>query len=128
MFLCQGLGQGIGTGLTFLPSVGIVAHYFQRKRGLAMGIVVMGSGLGGAIHPIMLNQLFFGCVGFHNGVRASAGLNAGLLLIGNLLVRTRLRPRHASTSVPLTSFAKDKRYVFTLIGYFVLTSQLCNSL
>jgi MFS family permease len=65
--------------------------WFLRKRGLAMGIMVSGSSLGGVIFPIMLDRLF-GSVGFGWGVRAAGFLIFGLLVIANFLVKSRLPP------------------------------------
>lgn len=92
IFLAQGLGSGIAAGLMFVPSTAIVAHYFRRKRTLVLTFVASGSSLGATIHPIMLNNLLNGPVGFSNGVRASAGLISALLLIACLCMRTRLDP------------------------------------
>ena len=38
LFLSQGLGIGIAVGITYIPSIGIISHYFQRRRALALGI------------------------------------------------------------------------------------------
>lgn len=92
IFLAQGLGSGIAAGLMFVPSTAIVAHYFRRKRTLVLTFVASGSSLGATIHPIMLNNLLNGPVGFSYGVRASAGLISALLLIACLCMRTRLDP------------------------------------
>lgn len=85
LFLAQGLGLGIAQGFLYLPSLGAVGRHFNRRRTLALGIVASGAAVGGIIHPIMLNQLFNGHVGFHNGVRISAGLNGAMLVAANLL-------------------------------------------
>ncbi|KAJ7578598.1 MFS general substrate transporter [Mycena floridula] len=119
VFLSQGIGQGIGIGLTLVPSIGVVAHYFRRKRGLAMGIVISGSSVGASCHPIMLNRLLFGATGFHNGVRASAGLISILMIIGTILIRPRLPPNKNLPAVSIVSFAKDRRYVLTALGSFI---------
>ncbi|THU89177.1 MFS general substrate transporter [Dendrothele bispora CBS 962.96] len=81
LFLAQGIGLGIAQGLLYLPSLAIIGHHFEKKRTLVMGIVASGAAVGGIIHPIMLNQLFEGRVGFHNGVRVSAAMNGMLLII-----------------------------------------------
>lgn len=92
IFLTQGLGSGIAAGLMFVPSTAVIAHYFRRKRTLVLTFVASGSSLGATIHPIMLNNLLNGPLGFSNGVRASAGLISALLLIACLCMRTRLDP------------------------------------
>lgn len=81
--------MGLGLGLTFLPSISIVSHHFRAQRALAMGIVTTGASAGGIVFPILLNSLFAQPgVAFHNGVRASAGMIAGMLLLANALMRT----------------------------------------
>ncbi|OAX32635.1 MFS general substrate transporter [Rhizopogon vinicolor AM-OR11-026] len=92
IFLSQCLCSGIASGLTFIPSLAVVSHHFRRKRTVVMTFVTAGSSLGAIIHPIMLNNLLNGPVGFANGVRASAGLISGLLFIACLCMRTRLDP------------------------------------
>jgi MFS family permease len=92
IFLAQGIGSGIAAGLMFVPSTAVIAHYFRRKRTLVLTFVASGSSLGATIHPIMLNNLLNGPLGFSNGVRASAGLVSVLLLIACLCMRTRLDP------------------------------------
>lgn len=39
VFLAQGMGVGIACGVTYVPGFGLIPHYFQRRRALAMGIV-----------------------------------------------------------------------------------------
>ncbi|KAG1837692.1 major facilitator superfamily domain-containing protein [Suillus subalutaceus] len=92
IFLAQGVGLGIASGLVYVPSIAVVSHYFRRRRTLAMTFVASGSSLGAVIHPIMLNNLLNGRLGFGNGVRASAGFVSVLLLIACLCMRTRLDP------------------------------------
>ncbi|KAF9001201.1 major facilitator superfamily domain-containing protein, partial [Cyathus striatus] len=119
VFLTQGLGMGISIGIMYVPGVAVVSQYFLRRRALAIGITATGAGMGGALHPIMLNELFHGTLGFHNGVRASAALNAGLLFIALLLVKPRLLPtskKASNTLDHLLTFAKDLPYLFTIVG------------
>jgi MCP family monocarboxylic acid transporter-like MFS transporter 10 len=60
----------------------------------------------------MLNNLFNGSVGYHNGVRISTGMNAGLLIFAILVMRTRLPPKKTgSTMPPVKEFLKDTPYV-----------------
>ena len=37
---------GVGFGLIYVPAIVAVGFYFEKKRSLAMGIAVCGSGLG----------------------------------------------------------------------------------
>jgi hypothetical protein len=42
IYLCQGLGIGIGAGLLYVPAMALQAHYWRDRRALAMGIVITG--------------------------------------------------------------------------------------
>jgi MFS transporter, MCT family, solute carrier family 16 (monocarboxylic acid transporters), member 10 len=109
----------VAFGMAYVPSFGIIAHYFRRRRALAMGIAASGASVGGLIHPIMLNKLFHGPTGFRNGVRASAAFNSGLLILAMLLMRTRLPPRPNSRGsiANIRLFIRDRAYVFTVAGF-----------
>jgi MFS family permease len=49
VYLSYGLLLGLGVGSSFLPSNAAVGQWFARKRGLATGIAVAGSGVGSII-------------------------------------------------------------------------------
>ncbi|KAJ7359411.1 MFS general substrate transporter [Mycena albidolilacea] len=53
----QGLGMGIGLGLTFVPACGISSHHFAKRRALATGIALSGTSAGGTVFPIIGNAL-----------------------------------------------------------------------
>lgn len=36
VFLSQGLGMGIGTGIMYTPTSSVVAHHFKKRRSIAM--------------------------------------------------------------------------------------------
>ncbi|TFK37091.1 major facilitator superfamily domain-containing protein [Crucibulum laeve] len=122
-FLAQGVGMGIGMGLMFLPSLTVTTHYFRLKRSLAMGIVIAGSSIGGCVYPILLNNVFQTSAGFAWGVRAVAFLDMGMLLIGNLLMRTRLPPKKYQGnegSRILKEVVTDVPYLIFMLGAFLL--------
>ncbi|KAJ6461855.1 MFS general substrate transporter [Mycena vitilis] len=122
IFLAQGVGLGLGAGIVYIPSVAVISHYFQKRRALAMTIVASGSSLGSVVHPIMLNNLFRS-LGFANGVRTSAGLVGGLLIIACLLMRPRLPPpdTHPPFWKSLPRFARDLPYVFAVLAMATYT-------
>jgi MFS family permease len=49
VYLSYGLLLGLGVGSSFLPSNAAVGQWFSRKRGLATGIAVAGSGVGSIV-------------------------------------------------------------------------------
>jgi hypothetical protein len=67
----------------------------------------------------MLNRLFHGPVGFHAGVRASAGLILGLLTIATVLMKPMLPPnprKQGNIFQDFRAFLSDPPYVATLVG------------
>ncbi|EXJ67043.1 uncharacterized protein A1O5_09689 [Cladophialophora psammophila CBS 110553] len=56
-FLTQGLLLGIGQAFLACPVLAMVSRHFHKNRGLATGVTIAGSSLGGVIWPIMVDQL-----------------------------------------------------------------------
>ena len=46
LYVTVGIIGGIGFGLVYVPAVIVVGFYFEKKRALATGIAVCGSGIG----------------------------------------------------------------------------------
>jgi MFS family permease len=57
LFLAQGVLLGLSMSLIFCPSMAVVLRRLPHRRGLAIGLTVGGSSIGGVIWPIMLEQL-----------------------------------------------------------------------
>lgn len=49
LVLTQGILYGLGAGCIYYPALTVLTHYFYKRRGLAMGIAVSGSGIGGLV-------------------------------------------------------------------------------
>ncbi|GAA94859.1 uncharacterized protein L969DRAFT_26521 [Mixia osmundae IAM 14324] len=106
VFLAQGVAAGLGLGLLFLPSVSVIAHWFRKRRALAIGVVVSGSSIGGVCWPIFLNKRLER-TDFGSAVRENAYLILGLLVIANLLMKPRLpgkKHRPAGLQLPPPDF------------------------
>ncbi|PQK16323.1 hypothetical protein BB8028_0006g06430 [Beauveria bassiana] len=56
-FLAQAVLLGASMSCLFCPAIATVSRYFQKNKGLAMGVTVGGSSAGGVIWPIVLNEL-----------------------------------------------------------------------
>ncbi|KAJ7818785.1 MFS general substrate transporter [Mycena olivaceomarginata] len=119
IFLSQGVGMGLGAGLTFVPSVSITSHHFAKRRSLATGVVMSGSSAGATVFPIMLNHLI-PKIGFASAVRGSGYVVLACLVLGNLMMRTR--PRAARGVPDIKSFFKDGAYLWTILGTLLSTS------
>ncbi|KAJ7231881.1 major facilitator superfamily domain-containing protein [Mycena haematopus] len=91
--LCQGLATGLACGTIFGPTLGVIGHWFKRKRGLAMGFSAMGSSIGGTIFPIATHKLI-PLVGFPQTMRICACILIFTLGFANLTVARRLPPKN----------------------------------
>ncbi|KAF7315044.1 hypothetical protein MIND_00018600 [Mycena indigotica] len=113
IFLAQGVGMGLGVGLIFLPSLSIVVHHFKKHRGLASGVIMSGTSVGATLFPIMLNHLL-PKVGFARAVRYSSAIIPPCLVVGNLMMKTRLPPKSKRPPQPpldIKSFFTDPPYM-----------------
>ena len=59
---------GIGNGLMYLTSMVTVQHYFDKRRALATGLAVSGSGMGMLVFGF-LTQFLLDSLGWRNTVR-----------------------------------------------------------
>ncbi|KAF4994231.1 hypothetical protein FDECE_13170 [Fusarium decemcellulare] len=81
--LCLGLFGSIGTGIGAVTAISVVGKLFVRRRGLAMGIAVMGTSLGAIIYPMMLRATF-GTLGWAWSMRLVALVVGFLTTLGVL--------------------------------------------
>jgi predicted MFS family arabinose efflux permease len=106
LFLAQGLLLGLGISFVLLPAFATIPHYFVRSRGLALGVVVSGSSLGGVVWPIALKNLL-SKVGFGWGVRISAFIMLPLLALACVTVRLPAKVGSHTKPKPDLSIAKN---------------------
>ncbi|KAF7318153.1 hypothetical protein HMN09_00323400 [Mycena chlorophos] len=93
--LCQGFAIGVSCGIINGPAGAVVGHWFKRRRGLATGIMAVGSSLGGTLLPIAAQKLI-PRVGFPWTMRIIGFILVVTLGIPNVLMRRRLPPKHMS--------------------------------
>lgn len=122
IFLAQGLCFGIGAGGVFTSAMICVGQWFVRRRGLATGIAVSGSSLGGVIFPIFLDRVI-NDIGFYGAVRYTALFVGIMLAIACLLIRSRL-PRKEwngkAAWVDLTLLKDTAFGLYTAGAFFIM--------
>ena len=57
LYLSWGLAVGIGVGSSYSPTATAVSRWFVRKKGLCVGLVVSGLGLGTVIYPPLFESI-----------------------------------------------------------------------
>ncbi|RYN18356.1 hypothetical protein AA0113_g9763 [Alternaria arborescens] len=91
IMLSQSVCSAIGVSLIFQPALNAIASWFDKKRGIAYGILSTGSSVGGIVFPIMTSRLI-PSVGFAWTLRIAAFLILFLLILACLTVKSRFPP------------------------------------
>ncbi len=84
--LTQGVMLGCGTCLTYIPAVTVAPGWFKERRGLAMGVVLSGTGIGGALWAPVLRALN-ASIGFRNTLRLTGGLSFVLIVASGWILK-----------------------------------------
>ncbi len=92
VYLCYGVGIGMGIALVYTPAIGNVQPWFTTRRGLASGIASSGIGLGTLIVPL-LAAMAITALDWRTALRV---VGVGVLIVG--LVATTLLKRAPSAS------------------------------
>ncbi|KAF2015820.1 MFS general substrate transporter, partial [Aaosphaeria arxii CBS 175.79] len=114
LLLTQGICTGIGGGIFFVPTMGIVSTYFAKRRGLALAVVSSGNSMGGVVYPILVRQLL-GRIGFGWTVRVLGFVNVVSLAVVIAFMRPRLPPRKTGPIVDMDAFT-DIPYLLHIGG------------
>lgn len=128
--LSFGVCAGIGSGITLVPLVSVISHWFLKRRGLANGIAKSGS-IAGVFFPMMLRSLF-PQIGFKKTMVILASIAVFLSTISFFTVKDRSAVLNSETShIPkgkrlveaykhILNYQtfKQKDYLFLVIGMF----------
>jgi MFS family permease len=85
----QGILLGICGSIAFCPLLVFADQWFDKRKGLAFGIIGSGAGFGGLILPLIINALLEN-VGFSNTMRIWASILFGIGMPLAYFVRPRL--------------------------------------
>ncbi|RTE70306.1 hypothetical protein BHE90_015300 [Fusarium euwallaceae] len=117
VFLAQGICVGLGNGCLFCPTIAVVSTYFTKRRSLAIGITACGSGFGGILYPVLIQELM-PRLGFQWSVRIIGFTQGVALLVAILCLKPRVAPRKAGSLVEWAAF-KEMEYSFYALGCFL---------
>lgn len=130
--LSQGLLLGIGCSLSFLPSMTVAPTWFDKHRGLAVGFVSAGTGIGGLVWAPAITAAVK-TIGFRNTLRMTGALSAFLIVMSGLSLSwepsmaAHLREEKAKDAhrkgfwrIPLPTWetAKQRKFVAQVLGTF----------
>ncbi|KAH6658446.1 putative MFS monocarboxylate transporter [Truncatella angustata] len=115
--LVHGLLLGILMGLLQIPVIAAIAHWFHKRRGLALGLVVAGSSIGGVIMPIAVSKMLNGTsLGFGWTVRIIGFIMMPLLGFSCITIKARIPPRRSSIWTP--AIFKDVEFLILVASIF----------
>ncbi|CAI7678438.1 unnamed protein product [Penicillium manginii] len=115
--LCLGGLGGLSGALVTTPSMVVLSHWFNRRRGMATGIAMVGASLGGIIFPLILRATL-DSLGWAWSLRIIGFIFMGLLSIGNICIKTRLPPKTRKGGLNLRSFRDSRLVWFTAAQFF----------
>ncbi|KAL2001856.1 hypothetical protein VTN02DRAFT_1121 [Thermoascus thermophilus] len=123
LMLTQGVMFGIGNAMLFYPTISAVSQWFSARLGLALGIAVAGSSLGGICWPLLV-QYLLDHVGFGWAVRTAGFICIGLLVPSCFLLVSRASPSSPDQStkprLDLVGILKDWKYIVFSAGMFLV--------
>lgn len=132
LVLSQGVVIGIGLGVVWQPSTGVVSQWFLRRRSMAQGITSAGSGFIGIIYSVsttkMIDNLGLGWSLRITGITSFTALLIATSLIRdrNKVVRPSIHPFDVNILRKYNVWMVLGWSVMNLLGYMVLLYSLAN--
>ncbi|PWY79341.1 MFS general substrate transporter [Aspergillus sclerotioniger CBS 115572] len=117
LFLAQGIGQGIGCGLMFCPTIALIPTYFTKYRAIAIGITASGSATGGLVFPAVVMRLL-PRIGYGWTMRTLGFISLATLIPCLVFLQQRLPPRRSGPLVEWGAF-KEVPYALFALGMFL---------
>ncbi|GFN94312.1 monocarboxylate transporter [Plakobranchus ocellatus] len=125
LFLSYSILQGIGRGLVMAPGVFIINMYFDKYRGIALGVATSGTGIGTfALAPVF--EKLFNILGYRNTMLVIAGISSLSLIsaamfrpysVHKRMIREKLKKRRKeATEATLESSLKRRNSSFLSYG------------
>ncbi|KNC96784.1 uncharacterized protein SPPG_07990 [Spizellomyces punctatus DAOM BR117] len=124
LVLTHGFLMGMGVSVAYYPALSVVSQWFEKRRGIALGIAVSGSGIGGMILAPLTRKLI-AQLGWRWSLRITAFIVGAVVLAASAVIRVRY-------SAPRSGFAGGWKVVkdgvfprifaiglFGSFGYFV---------
>jgi MFS family permease len=131
--ITQGILCGIGTCLSYVPTMAVAPTWFNKHRALAMGIIISGSGVGGMIWPPVLRALITK-VGVQYTLRISACITILITPLAGWVLKweptierqVQIQTQGSSrsrrwTNTPLVNWqvASSRRFIVQAVGSFL---------
>ena len=113
----QGFLTGIGMACTYWPGVTVVPQWFDKRRASALGVAVVGAGVGNFGFGLMVESLT-STNDFRFALRISAALGTGVLLVAMLCIKRRLPLAKGGGILGNKQIFKERLFYFILATAF----------
>lgn len=120
--LVYGVLGGVSSAALTTTALAVVAHWFERRRGMASGIAFVGSSVGGIMFPLVLEPALQH-LSWTWAIRLVALMVLVMMIVGNLCIRGRLPPRRNGGAIDLRCFS-DARFSWATLGVSCELSEL----
>ncbi|KAI9488511.1 major facilitator superfamily domain-containing protein, partial [Zychaea mexicana] len=119
LYLTQGVLFGSGASFLYVAAMSVPAQWFNRRRGLSLGVVSSGSGVGGLVLPFLMTVLN-NKLGASWTYRIMGFLCLVLNTITCMLVKEKY-PRHKKYKAKIFNFSvlRDLNYLLWMIGSMI---------
>ncbi|GAV08920.1 hypothetical protein RvY_18539 [Ramazzottius varieornatus] len=123
LFVSYGLLTGLGNGLAFVPSFGVLPLYFRKRRNFATAIVTAGSGLGMILYS-MLFEYLISTYSWRGAMLITSGIVLNVVPCGAVIFKRECRSGTAGFS-QYAEFSLFKEFSFyvSMAHFFFLGSQ-----
>jgi MFS family permease len=118
LLLTQGFMLGMGICFSYFPAITILSQWFDKKKGIATGIAVAGSGLGGLVLGPMTTTLI-SSLGRSKSLLISGVLGGTMIILSALTFRPRLPISYAQKEY--FSIFKNKHFRTLYVLSFITT-------
>lgn len=116
MFLTFGIINGAGMSLSITPAIGAVGQWFNKRRGIAIGLAVAGSGMGNFVLPPLVNAVIQNS-GWRNSMRVLAALVV-FDIFAAIVIKKRIST--VSKKFSVDGVYKTRPYIFLFLSAFFL--------
>jgi MFS family permease len=114
LMLVYGVLGGVSSAFLTTTALAVVAHWFEKRRGIASGIAFVGSSVGGIMFPLVLKPALQH-LSWTWAIRLVGLMVLVMMIVGNICIRGRLPPRRNGGAIDLRCF-QDARFSWATLG------------
>ncbi|GAV05206.1 hypothetical protein RvY_15374 [Ramazzottius varieornatus] len=123
LFLTYGLMTGLGNGLAYAPSFGVLPLYFRKRRNFATSIVTAGNGVGIVLFSVLFRHLITTYT-WRGAMLINGGIALNLIPCGAAIFKRQ--PRSATSGAAQfaeLSLFKEASYYISMAHFLFMGSQ-----